>query len=218
MKSSNVSTVSSRATGLARGIYLALRGLPTVRHRWRRLHHLCRDAPDCPVNIQDDRADGQAPSGRRHSREGNCLASFYYVQSADSLVSIQRVDKIFKNMDRDKDAKLTYDEFVEGSKQDPTIVQVRTSERPLEVLNSTRRSRLSHYMTALYDSLRVVASPSRRYPSTLPALSYFEWRAFAKFLVCIGKFLPVTCFHACIVTHSCGRTVFPRNLSFVSVV
>lgn len=27
-------------------------------------------------------------------------------------------------MDRDKDARLTYDEFVEGSKQDPTIVQV----------------------------------------------------------------------------------------------
>jgi Ca2+-binding EF-hand superfamily protein len=39
----------------------------------------------------------------------------------------QRVDKIFSNMDRDKDAKLTFDEFVEGSKQDPTIVQVRTS-------------------------------------------------------------------------------------------
>lgn len=31
-------------------------------------------------------------------------------------------------MDRDKDAKLTFDEFVEGSKQDPTIVQVCTSE------------------------------------------------------------------------------------------
>lgn len=29
-------------------------------------------------------------------------------------------------MDKNKDAKLTYDEFVEGSKQDPTIVQVRT--------------------------------------------------------------------------------------------
>lgn len=37
----------------------------------------------------------------------------------------QRVDKIFRNMDRDKDARLTFDEFVEGSKQDPTIVQVR---------------------------------------------------------------------------------------------
>ena len=36
----------------------------------------------------------------------------------------QRVEKIFRNMDRDKDAKLTYEEFVEGSKQDPTIVQV----------------------------------------------------------------------------------------------
>lgn len=35
----------------------------------------------------------------------------------------QRVDKIFNNMDRDKDAKLTFDEFVEGSKLDPTIVQ-----------------------------------------------------------------------------------------------
>ena len=35
------------------------------------------------------------------------------------------MDKIFSDMDRDKDAKLTYDEFVEGSKRDPTIVQVR---------------------------------------------------------------------------------------------
>lgn len=41
--------------------------------------------------------------------------------------ALQRVDKIFRNMDRDKDAKLTYDEFVEGSKQDPTIVQVEES-------------------------------------------------------------------------------------------
>ncbi|KAG6857333.1 Neuronal calcium sensor 1 [Tephrocybe sp. NHM501043] len=36
----------------------------------------------------------------------------------------KRVDKIFRNMDRDHDARLTFDEFVEGSKQDPTIVQV----------------------------------------------------------------------------------------------
>jgi hypothetical protein len=39
-------------------------------------------------------------------------------------VPVQRVDKIFRNMDLNKDAKLTYDEFKEGSKQDPTIVQV----------------------------------------------------------------------------------------------
>nr|XP_019044932.1 calcium-binding protein NCS-1 [Kwoniella bestiolae CBS 10118]OCF23862.1 calcium-binding protein NCS-1 [Kwoniella bestiolae CBS 10118] len=36
----------------------------------------------------------------------------------------KRVDKIFRNMDLNKDAKLTFDEFKEGSKQDPTIVQV----------------------------------------------------------------------------------------------
>ncbi|KAG1874554.1 EF-hand [Suillus subalutaceus] len=34
-----------------------------------------------------------------------------------------KLNKIFRNMDRNKDAQLTYDEFVEGSKQDPTIVQ-----------------------------------------------------------------------------------------------
>ena len=28
-------------------------------------------------------------------------------------------------MDKDKDARLTYEEFVEGSKLDPTIVKVR---------------------------------------------------------------------------------------------
>jgi len=37
----------------------------------------------------------------------------------------QRVDKIFRNMDLNKDHKLTFEEFKEGSKQDPTIVQVR---------------------------------------------------------------------------------------------
>lgn len=37
----------------------------------------------------------------------------------------KRVDKIFRNMDLNKDHRLTYDEFKEGSKQDPTIVQVR---------------------------------------------------------------------------------------------
>ncbi|KAJ9116399.1 hypothetical protein QFC22_004841 [Naganishia vaughanmartiniae] len=35
----------------------------------------------------------------------------------------KRVDKIFAKMDMNKDAKLNYEEFKEGSKQDPTIVQ-----------------------------------------------------------------------------------------------
>jgi hypothetical protein len=49
----------------------------------------------------------------------------------------QRVDKIFKNMDRDKDAKLTFEEFVEGSKQDPTIVQVCLATSTEEHCNLT---------------------------------------------------------------------------------
>ena len=32
-------------------------------------------------------------------------------------------------MDKNKDAKLSYDEFAEGSKKDPTIVQVRARSR-----------------------------------------------------------------------------------------
>jgi len=35
----------------------------------------------------------------------------------------KRVEKIFNHMDRDRDARLTYEEFVEGSKQDPTILK-----------------------------------------------------------------------------------------------
>ncbi|KZV69858.1 EF-hand [Peniophora sp. CONT] len=38
-------------------------------------------------------------------------------------IHLQRVDKIFRNMDKDNNSSLTYEEFVEGSKQDPTIVQ-----------------------------------------------------------------------------------------------
>lgn len=35
----------------------------------------------------------------------------------------KRVSKIFAAMDKDKNSSLDFDEFVEGSKKDPTIVQ-----------------------------------------------------------------------------------------------
>ncbi|ODM91177.1 Frequenin-1 [Orchesella cincta] len=36
----------------------------------------------------------------------------------------KRVDKIFNQMDKNHDNKLTLDEFKEGSKADPRIVQI----------------------------------------------------------------------------------------------
>ena len=61
---------------------------------------------------------------------------------------VQRVDKIFRNMDRDKDAKLTYEEFVEGSKQDPTIVQVCGPSDYLGISLTSPLPRHYHYMMA----------------------------------------------------------------------
>ncbi len=72
------------------------------------------------------------------------------------LTSPQRVDKIFKNMDRDKDAKLTYDEFVEGSKQDPTIVQVRHHLLRSLLRKHSLTFRRCHYTTALYEEFPFV--------------------------------------------------------------
>jgi len=52
-------------------------------------------------------------------------------------------------MNKDKDAKITYNEFVECSKQDPTVMDVRPIPRSfIPVLVLTRSQALS-----LYDGL-----------------------------------------------------------------
>jgi hypothetical protein len=57
-------------------------------------------------------------------------------------------------MDRDKDAKLTYEEFVEGSKQDPTIVQVpRPHFRDARILLNRNYLPESFKALSLYDGL-----------------------------------------------------------------
>lgn len=117
------------------------RGIPTLWHR-RWWHDNVRgNASNRAGNLQDDRTNRQTAEWRRYSREGNLslttIASFFHRNlTVVTFLSYpftpfhltpQRVDKIFRNMDRNKDARLTYEEFVEGSKQDPTIVQVRSS-------------------------------------------------------------------------------------------
>lgn len=49
-----------------------------------------------------------------------------------NYMMVQRVDKIFKNMDIDLNHSLSYEEFVEGSKKDPTIIQALSLWVPLE--------------------------------------------------------------------------------------
>lgn len=53
-------------------------------------------------------------------------------------------------MDRDKDAQLTFDEFVEGSKQDPTIVQVRSLSPTIPSL----RLSLAHHLPFVHRPCR----------------------------------------------------------------
>lgn len=69
--------------------------------------------------------------------------------TADMFVP-QRVDKIFRNMDRNKDAKLTFEEFVEGSKQDPTYRsgELKITDQKNDVL---RGSRLCLFTTTSYN-------------------------------------------------------------------
>jgi hypothetical protein len=54
-------------------------------------------------------------------------------------------------MDRDKDARLTYEEFVEGSKQDPTIVQV--SLPPPLIILAVLMGLVAVKALSLYDGL-----------------------------------------------------------------
>lgn len=67
------------------------------------------------VKLPEDEDTPEKVSGRR-SR----LVFWLWIIFENS----QRVDKIFKLMDHNKDQRLTYEEFQEGSKKDPTIVQV----------------------------------------------------------------------------------------------
>ena len=56
-------------------------------------------------------------------------------------------------MDKNSDARLTFDEFVEGSKLDPTIVQVLNDHSLVEGSPLTTMRRHYHYTTVLCNNI-----------------------------------------------------------------
>jgi hypothetical protein len=72
-------------------------------------------------------------------------------------------------MDKDQDARLTFDEFVEGSKQDPTIVQVSHT-----VL--VRSDLESHSLFRRYRYMMVWLSKDRPFLILLKALRIYRLR------------------------------------------
>ena len=52
-----------------------------------------------------------------------CVLKGQTPSAEDENTPLRRVDKIFSQMDKNNDDKLTLDEFREGSKADPRIVQ-----------------------------------------------------------------------------------------------
>lgn len=74
-------------------------------------------------------------------------------------------------MNKDKDSKITYNEFVECSKQDPTVMDVRpVPYRPLQPTSQSfsRRHRRSHCMMALYSPAALDISPVRLATLVIP--------------------------------------------------
>jgi hypothetical protein len=100
---------------------------------------------------------------------------------------VQRVEKIFRSMNKDKDAKITYPEFVECSKQDPTVMDVRFVPRLSFPSLYSFIHRHSRSTTVLYNLVRrhfmpLVASSAPRHT---PILKYILHPHFGRLVLAL---------------------------------
>ena len=89
------------------------------------LHHLpaSSTAPSVlPAHSQTPTLDRQ-PTPVPHQAIYKMVGTVIMMRmNQDGLTPQQRVDKIFKKMDQDKDDQITLEEFKEAAKSDPSIV------------------------------------------------------------------------------------------------